>query len=70
MITAELFPNMIGERGIFTVFAVNYLEVFDRRLRDPSREVQDIGSSVIIPNRRFIMELNKIIQLSVLETHQ
>lgn len=53
-----------------TVFAVDDLEVLDRGLCDPSREVEDIGSSVIIPNWSFVVEFNQVVHLSVLVAHK
>lgn len=52
-----------------TVFAVDDLEVLDRGLCDPTREVEDIGSGVIIPNWSFVVEFNQVVHLSVLVAH-
>lgn len=53
-----------------TVFAVDDLEVLDRGLCDPSREVEDIGSRVVAPNWSFVVEFNQVVHLSVLVAHE
>ncbi len=45
------------------------LEVLDRGLCDPTREVEDIGSAVIVPNWSFVVEFNQVVHLSVLVAH-
>ena len=53
-----------------TVFAVDNLEVLDGGLRDTPVKVEHIGSCVVVPHRCLVVQLNKVLHLSVLIANQ
>lgn len=65
------FPiKKMCERVQLTVFAVDDLKVLDRRLCDPTVEVEYVRRGVIIPNWSLVVQLDQVVQMPVLVAHQ
>lgn len=72
-ITENLYhpPNAKWSRHLaLTVIVMNDLKVFNRSLRDSAVEVQNVGLSVIIPHRCFVVKLNHTLCVLVLPPGQ
>lgn len=55
---------------ILTVFAMDYLEVFDGGLGDPAVKVENMRRSFFIPHRCLVVKLDQIVHLSILVPYQ
>ena len=61
----RILPEHPSPWGL-TVAVVDDLEVLHRRLSDPAVEVQDVGLSVVVPDRGLVVQLDQVLHGFVL----
>lgn len=61
-------PNPTRPR--LTVAAVHNLEVFNGGVGDAAVEVEDVGLGLVVPHRRLVVQLDHVVHVLVLPSHE